>query len=173
MGGREYVTAGEVVGPWLQKMEQGRMSMEQEGAEAAVLPGMEGGGAPIPEENTSRVMGRLTRRAFVTEVAGGHKKALFTLLVPRSYRDGEGRIRKRNSLVAVTAWRAQAAQVEPLGKGSAVLVEGYLESWSDEEGRKFRLDVVAEQLKVLDRRDLSTEMGPAPARAKEESAPAA
>ena len=59
--------------------------MEKEGTDGAALPPMGGGGAPIPEENQTRMIGRLTRKPFVTEVTGGHKKALFTLMVPRSF----------------------------------------------------------------------------------------
>jgi len=127
--------------------------MENEGQDGGTLPGMGGGDdAPIGEENTTRIIGRLTRKPFVTEVTGGHKKALFTLMVPRTYRDGEGQKRRHNSFVPVTAWRALAAQVEPLGKDSAVLVEGHLRSWSDPKGKSFRLEVEAEVLEVLERR---------------------
>jgi len=89
----------------------------------------------------------------VTEVTGGHKKALFTLAVPRSYRDGEGKKHRNVAFVPVTAWRALAAQVEPLGKDSAVLVEGHLRSWSDPKGKSFRLEVEAEVLEVLERHE--------------------
>lgn len=126
--------------------------MENEGQGGGTLPGMgDGGGAPIGEENTTRMIGRLTRKPFVTEVTGGHKKALFTLMVPRSYRDGEGKKHRNVAFVPVTAWRALATQVEPLGKDSAILVEGHLRSWSDPKGKNFRLEVEAEVLEVLER----------------------
>ena len=133
--------------------------MEKEGSDGAALPPMGGGGAPIPEENQTRMIGRLTRKPFVTEVTGGHKKALFTLMVPRSYKDGEGKTHRHNSFVPVTAWRALAAQVEPLGKDSAILVEGHLRSWSDPKGKSFRLEVEAELLEVLERREPAKDEG--------------
>lgn len=134
--------------------------MDNEGQEGGALPGMgDGGGAPIGEENTTRMIGRLTRKPFVTEVTGGHKKALFTLMVPRSYRDGEGKRHRNVAFVPVTAWRALAAQVEPLGKDSAVLVEGHLRSWSDPKGKSFRLEVEAEVLEVLERREPAKDEG--------------
>lgn len=137
--------------------------MEKEGTDGATLPPMEGGAAPLPEENQTRVIGRLTRKPFVTEVTGGHKKALFTLAVPRSYKDAEGKTHRHNSFVPVTAWRALAAQVEPLGKDSAILIEGHLRSWSDPKGKSFRLEVEAELLEVLERREPAKDEGRKPA----------
>lgn len=138
--------------------------MDNEGTDGGTLPGMQGGGgAPIGEENTTRMIGRLTRKPFVTEVTGGHKKALFTLMVPRSYRDGAGKKHRNVAFVPVTAWRALAAQVEPLGKDSAILVEGHLRSWSDPKGKNFRLEVEAEVLEVLERREPMKDEGRKPA----------
>lgn len=126
--------------------------MENEGQAGGTLPGMEGGGAPIGEENSVRVIGRLTRKPLTVEVTGGHKKAIFTLLVTRSYRDGENRPKQQKAFVPVVAWRALAEQVAALGKDSAMLVEGHLRTWSDAQGKKFRWEVEAELLEVLERR---------------------
>ena len=151
MNGHDYQSAGNILAPWMKKLNERRERMEKEGQDGATLPGMEGGGVPIPEENTSRVVGWLTRRPFVVETEGG-KKALFTLMVPRTYHKG-GERKRRKSFVPIVAWRALAAQVETLGKDSVVLVEGYLQSWSDKEGKNYRLDLSAEMLEVLQRRE--------------------
>lgn len=127
--------------------------MEKEGQTGGTLPGMEGGGAPIGEENSVRLIGRLTRKPLMVEVTGTHKKAIFTLAVTRSYRDGENRSIKQKAFVPVVAWRALAAQVERLGKDSAMLVEGHLRTWSDPKGKNFRWEVAAEVLEVLERRE--------------------
>lgn len=125
--------------------------MTTEGQDGGTLPEMAGGGAPIGEENTTRLIGRLTRKPLMVEVTGGHKKAIFTLAVTRSYRDGENRINRQKAFVPVVAWRALAAQVETLGKDSALLVEGHLRTWSDPKGKSFRWEVAAEVLEVLER----------------------
>ncbi|MEK7747059.1 MAG: single-stranded DNA-binding protein, partial [Elusimicrobiota bacterium] len=79
-------------------------------------------------------------------VTGGHKKAIFTLAVTRSYRDAENRVNRQKAFVPVVAWRALAAQVETLGKDSALLVEGHLRTWSDPKGKNFRWEVAAAAL---------------------------
>lgn len=153
MGGREYQSAGEILSPWMKKLDERRERMDKEGTDGGTLPGMQGGGAPIGEENSARVIGRLTRKPLTVEVTGGHKKAVFTLAVTRSYRDGENRPKQQKAFVPVVAWRALAAQVEALGKDSAVLIEGRLRTWSDPKGKNFRWEVEAEVLEVLERRE--------------------
>ncbi|UPT74994.1 MAG: single-stranded DNA-binding protein [Elusimicrobiota bacterium] len=163
MAGYEYQSAGQILAPWMKKMNEGRQRMENEGQAGGTLPGMEGGGAPIGEENSTRVIGRLTRKPLTVEVTGGHKKAIFTLAVTRSYRDGENRPKQQKAFVPVVAWRALAAQVETLGKDSAVLIEGHLRTWSDPKGKNFRWEVEAEVLEVLERRESpSDERAPRP-----------
>lgn len=151
MGGREYQSAGNILAPWMKKLNERRERMEKEGKEGETLPEMEGGGAPIGEENSTRVIGRLTRKPLTVVVTGGHKKAIFTLAVARSYRDGENRPKQQKAFVPVVAWRALAERVETLGKDSAVFIEGRLRTWSDAQGKKFRWEVEAEALEVLER----------------------
>jgi single stranded DNA-binding protein len=141
----------------MKKVNERRQRMENEGQTGGTLPGMEGGGAPIGEENSVRVIGRLTRKPLTVEVAGGHKKAIFTLAVTRSYRDGENRAKQQKAFVPVVAWRALAEQVETLGKDSAMLIEGHLRTWSDAQGKKFRWEVEADALEVLERRGSPTD----------------
>ena len=136
--------------------------MKKKGETGGALPTMEGGGAPIGEENSVRLIGRLARKPLTVEVTGGHKKAIFTLAVTRSYRDGENRPKQQKAFVPVVAWRALAEQVEPLGKDSAMLVEGHLRTWSDAQGKKFRWEVEAEVLEVLERREPAKDEGRAP-----------
>jgi len=156
MSGHEYQSAGNILAPWMKKLNERRQRMEKEGQDGGTLPGMEG--VPIREENTVRIMGRLTRSPFMTEVAGGHKKALFTLAVPRTYHS-EGRAKQQKAFVPVVAWRALAEQVEPLGKDGAVLIEGHLRTWSDPKGKNFRWEVEAVMLEVLERREPVKDMG--------------
>jgi len=155
----EYRSAGEILSPWMKELNERRQRMDNEGQEGGTLPGMEGGGAPIPEENTVRVMGRLTRSPFMTEVTGGHKKAWFTLAVTRTYRNGENQKKTEKAYVPITAWRAIADQAAPLGKDSAVLVEGRLKTWADKEGKRFHWEVEAVMFEVLERREPVKDVG--------------
>ena len=156
MSGHEYQSAGNILAPWMKKLNERREHMEKEGQDEGTLPRMEG--VPIPEENTARIVGRLTRKPLTVEVTGGHKKAILTLAVTRTYHS-EGRAKQQKAFVPVVAWRALAEQVEPLGKDSAVLVEGHLRTWSDPKGKNFRWEVEAVMLEVLERREPVKDMG--------------
>lgn len=157
MGGHQYQSAGDILAPWMKKLNEGRERMDKEGTDGGTVPSMQEGGAPIGEENTTRLIGRLTRKPLMVEVTGGHKKAIFTLAVTRSYRDSANHVGRQKAFVPVVAWRSLAAQVETLGKDSAVLVEGHLRTWSDPKGKNFRWEVAAEVLEVLERIESPTE----------------
>jgi hypothetical protein len=146
-----WQSAGEILTPWMKQLNERRERMEKEGQEGGTLPGMAGGGVPLEEENTTRVIGRLTRNPLMVEVTGGRKKAVFTLDVPRTYQS-KGQAHQGKSFVPVAAWHALAAQVEPLGKDSAVLVTGYLRTWADPKDKSPRWELEAQELQVLERR---------------------
>lgn len=172
MAGLEYRSAGTILAPWMKKLDERRERMDKEGKDGETLPSMQGGGAPIGEENTTRLIGRLTRKPLMVEVTGGHKKAVFTLTVTRSYRDKENRVIRQKAFVPVVAWRGLAAQVESLGKESAVLVEGYLRTWSDPQGKNFRWEVAAEVLEVLERIESPSDVRAPKPKPKKEAAAA-
>lgn len=108
---------------------------------------------PIPEENGVRMVGRLLKSPKVSTTAGGHKLAVFTLAVPRTFTNGEGRSVKETAYVPVVAWRAVAEQIAPLGKDSALLIEGRLRTWAAEEGKGFRWQVETVLVEVLERHE--------------------
>ncbi len=166
MGAPQFASAGEILSPWIKMMQQRRERMDKEGTEAATLPGMggEGDGPPMPEENEVRIVGKLVNMPKVKAVSGGHKMAVFTLAVSRTFRDGEGRKGQETAFVPVVAWRALAEQVEPLGKGSVMLVEGRLRTWTS-QGKDYRWNVEAILLEVLDRRAPAKDDGRVPAAA--------
>jgi single-strand DNA-binding protein len=168
MGTPQFASAGEILSPWIKMMQQRRERMDKEGTEAATLPGMggENGGIPIPEENEVRIVGKLVNLPKVKAVSGGHKMAVFTLAVSRTFRDGDGRKGQETAFVPVVAWRALAEQVEPLGKGSVMLIEGRLRTWTaqgKEQGKDYRWNVEAVLLEVLDRRAPAKDDGRVPA----------
>ena len=150
MTGQGYHSAGEILGPWLKQLDQRRERMEQEGQSGGTLPGM-GSGVPIPEENMTRVVGRLVKQPLTRVVSGGAKMASFMLKVPRTYHTAE-RKATEDAYVPIQAWRAIAERAESLGQGSAVAVEGYLRTWANADGKGFRWQVVAETFEVLEHR---------------------
>jgi single-strand DNA-binding protein len=85
--------------------------------------------------------------------------AVITLPVVTSERvkDRNGEWREMSEWHNVVFWRALAESVEKyVRKGSQILVEGKLRnrSWEDRDGQKrYTTEVVAETLKVLNRRD--------------------
>lgn len=150
MADLECRSAGEILGPWLKQMDQRRELMEQEGQMGGALPAM-GNGMPIPEENMTRVVGRLVKQPLVRVVSGGTKMASFMLKVPRSYHTAD-RKATEDAYVPILAWRSHAERAESLGQGSAVSIEGYLRTWANPEGKGFRWQVVAETFEVLEHR---------------------
>jgi len=150
MADLEFRSAGEILAPWLKKLDERRQRMEKEGQDGGTLPGM-GSGVPIPEENMTRVVGRLVKQPLVREVPGGTKMASFMLKVPRTYHTAD-RKATDDAYVPIVAWRSIAERAESLGQGSAVGVEGYLRTWANPDGKGFRWQVVAETFEVLEHR---------------------
>lgn len=124
--------------------------MKKTGEKGGTLPGM-GSGVPIPEENLTRVVGRLVKQPLVRLVTGGTKMATFMLKVPRTYHTAD-RKATEDAYVPILAWRSIAERAESLGKDSAVSVDGYLRTWANPDGKGFRWQVVAEGFEVLDLR---------------------
>lgn len=174
MAGPEYHSAGEILAPWLKQMNERRELMKQKGEDGGTMPEMGGGkgGVPIPEENLTRVVGRLVKQPLSRVVTGGTKMATFMLKVPRTYHTAD-RKAKEDAYVPVLAWRSIAERAETLGKDSAVSVEGYLRTWANPEGKGFRWQVVAEGLEVLEHRKPVKDEGRGAAQEKEAAGAAA
>jgi len=107
--------------------------------------------------NINKVMltGRLTRDPELRYTPSGVAVMTFSLALNRRYKDQSGEWKEEVSFVSVVAWQRQAELAsEYLKKGSAVFVEGRLQSrsWETGEGQKRSvLEVRAERLQFLDR----------------------
>jgi len=105
--------------------------------------------------NKVLLSGRLTRDPELRYTPSGVGVTTFSLALNRRYKDQSGEWKEEVSFVNVVAWQRQAELVsEYLKKGSAVFVEGRLQSrsWETSEGTKRSvLEVRAERLQFLDR----------------------
>ena len=108
--------------------------------------------------NLNRVflIGRLTRDPELRYVPSGAAVANLGIAVNRVYTTKEGEKREETCFVTVVVWRKQAEICgEYLSKGSAVFVEGRLQSrnWETSNGDKRSvLEVVASRIQFLDRK---------------------
>ncbi len=105
--------------------------------------------------NKVLLSGRLTRNPELRYTPGGVAVITFSLALNRRYKDQSGEWKDDVSFVNVVAWERQAELAsEYLKKGSAVYVEGRLQSrsWETSEGSKrSTIEVRAERLQFLDR----------------------
>jgi single-strand DNA-binding protein len=105
--------------------------------------------------NKVLLSGRLTRDPELRYTPSGVAVLTFSLALNRRYKDQSGEWKEEVSFVNVVAWQRQAELAsEYLKKGSAVYVEGRLQSrsWETSEGSKRSvLEVRAERLQFLDR----------------------
>ncbi len=105
--------------------------------------------------NKVLLSGRLTRDPELRYTPSGVAVITFSLALNRRYKDQSGEWKEEVSFVNVVAWQRQAELAsEFLKKGSAVFVEGRLQSrsWETSEGSKRSvIEVRAERLQFLDR----------------------
>jgi len=105
--------------------------------------------------NRVLLSGRLTRDPELRYTPSGVAVMTFSLALNRRYKDQSGEWKEEVSFVNVVAWQRQAELAsEYLKKGSAIFVEGRLQSrsWETSEGQKRSvLEVRAERLQFLDR----------------------
>lgn len=110
--------------------------------------------------NKVLLIGRLTRDPETRYTAGGAAVVNMGLAVNRRFQDQSGEWRDETCFINVVAWRKLAERLSTqVKKGSAVLVEGRLQSrsWEAQDGsRRSTIEVNALSVQVLDRRDSGT-----------------
>ena len=93
------------------------------------------------------LMGRLTADPELKQTQGGTTVTNFTIAVDRRYSKDE---EKQTDFISVVAWRNTAEFISKyFGKGSAILIEGELQtrSWTDQQGQKrYATEVVAHEV---------------------------
>jgi single-strand DNA-binding protein len=101
------------------------------------------------------LIGRLTRDPEVRYIPSGAAVANLGLAVNRRYKDKSGEWKDDTCFVTVVFWQKQAELAKQyLHKGSAVYVEGRLESrsWDTKEGEKrSTIEVRGDRIEFLDK----------------------
>lgn len=121
------------------------------------------------------LLGNITRDPQVRTTQSGQKVCTFGIATNRNWITSDGRQQTSAEYTEVAAW-AKLAEIceQHIRKGKLVYVEGYLKtrSWDTPEGiRRFKTEVVIQDMIMLDRRNNDeamggmgedVEMGPAP-----------
>jgi len=121
--------------------------------------------------NRSLLMGNLTRDPELRYIPSGSAVVTLRMAINRNYKSQSGEMKEEVTYVNVVVWGKQAENcAEYLSKGSAIFVEGRLQSrqWETDDGQKRSiLEVVADRVQFLDRKKSS---GAAPEGYRPESA---
>ena len=107
------------------------------------------------------LIGRLTKDPELRYTQNGTAVASFTLAVNRTRTNQQGE--READFIPVVVWQKQAENCANfIGKGSLVAVEGRLQirTYDDKEGqRRWVTEVVAENVRFLDKRDSGGSQG--------------
>ena len=96
------------------------------------------------------LVGRLTTDPEAIEIEGGHKKSLFNVAVPRSYKNAKGEY--ETDFIRCVLWDAIATSTaEYCKKGDIVGIKGRIQVTQYEENseKKYLTEVVAEKVTFL------------------------
>ena len=109
--------------------------------------------------NKVLLIGRLTRDPESRFTPSGSAVLNFGIAVNRRFRDQSGEWRDDTCFINVVAWQKLAERLaETLKKGTAVLVDGRLQSrsWETQDGQKrTTIEVNAQSVQSLDKREAS------------------
>jgi single-strand DNA-binding protein len=110
----------------------------------------------LPALNRVLIVGNLTRDPELRQTHSGASVANFRIAASRRYKDALGNPKEEVCFVGVVVWQRLADTCGAyLKKGSAVLIEGELQSraWETEDGNKRSMvEIHAHKVQFLDRR---------------------
>ncbi|HNU81743.1 MAG TPA: single-stranded DNA-binding protein [bacterium] len=127
--------------------------------------------------NKAMIIGNLTRDPEVRTTPSGQNVASFSVATSLIWTDNAGQQQKKTEFHNIVAWRKLADICgQYLKKGSKVYVEGRLQTtdWIGNDGvKKYRTEIVAENMIMLDRAGGNENFGSGPAtpRRQEEELP--
>ncbi len=115
----------------------------------------------MPEINTVIIAGNLTKDPVFKTTSNGNTLVTFTIATNRRYRDSNNQWQEEVCFVGVVARNKLAESCrDRLSKGSAVLIEGELQSrnWKTETGNSFRVvEIKARRIQFLSKVFLNNE----------------
>lgn len=107
------------------------------------------------------IIGNVTRDPEIRATSSGQKVATFTIATNRTWMTRDGRKMQSAEYHDVVAWAHLADICEShIRKSKLLYIEGYLKtrSWDTPEGiRKFKTEIVINDLVMLDKREYSEE----------------
>jgi single-strand DNA-binding protein len=119
----------------------------------------------LPSLNRVLMAGRITRDPELRYTPSGTAVCNLRLASSRRYKDRSGEWKDDSTFINVVVWGKTAENCgEYLKKGSAVMVEGRLQSrsWETEDGQKRSVvEINALRVEFLDRVGADTDTGPA------------
>jgi len=114
----------------------------------------------MPDINSVMIVGNLIKDPIFRQTTTGTPVVNFTIASNRKYKDSKGEVKEDVCFIGVVAWYKLAESCyENLKKGSAVLVEGELQSrnWKTEDGfNRNVVEIKARRIQFLNRREVST-----------------
>ncbi len=115
----------------------------------------------MPDINSVIIVGNLIKDPAFRSTTTGVPVANFTIASNRKFKDNSGAIKEDVCFIGVVAWYKLAESCyENLRKGSAVLVEGELQSrsWKTEDGfNRSTVEIKARRIQFLNHRDVHHE----------------
>jgi single-strand DNA-binding protein len=113
----------------------------------------------MPELNSVLIAGNLTKDPVIRQTRNGTPVANFSIASNRKFRDGDNQWQEDVCYVGIVAWNRLAEScVDKLRKGSAVLVEGELQSrtWQTDDGSsRSTVEIKARRIQFLNKRRLN------------------
>lgn len=111
----------------------------------------------MPDINSVIIVGNLIKDPTFRQTTMGVPVANFTIASNRKFKDNSGAIKEDVCFIGIVAWYKLAESCyENLRKGSAVLVEGELQSrqWKTEDGfSRSTVEIKARRIQFLNHRD--------------------
>ena len=111
----------------------------------------------MPDINSVTIVGNLIKDPTFRSTTTGVPVANFTIASNRKFKDNSGAVKEDVCFIGVVAWYKLAESCyENLRKGSAVLVEGELQSrsWKTEDGfNRSTVEIKARRIQFLNHRD--------------------
>ena len=113
----------------------------------------------MPDINSVMIVGNLIKDPIFRQTTTGTPVANFTIASNRKYKDSTGQVKEDVCFIGIVAWYKLAESCyENLKKGSAVLVEGELQSrnWKTEDGfNRNVVEIKARRIQFLNRREVA------------------
>jgi single-strand DNA-binding protein len=118
----------------------------------------------MPEINSVIIAGNLTKDPVFRQTTNGTPVVNFAVASNRKYRDSNNQWQEDVCYVGIVAWNKLAESCnERLKKGSAVLIDGELQSrsWKTEDGfNRNVVEIKARRIQFLNKKSNTSDLGP-------------